>query len=455
MTDEKPYKGSVSDRLERLPFSSVQRNFLFMVAGGEWVETLMLLGNGALLAMVAVVLHFSKVIATVAVPTAFFAGEFVGSIMFGRLADRFGRKTVFLYNLLIFAAGMIIAGFMSNYIAMAIFVFIGGIGVGGEFPVVDTFTTEMMPGKERGKRVATVYTIAVTSILVFMGLAYLLSIPKPGFYSFRILFWFMGAAALVVWAIRTRMKESPRWLEVQGRYAEADKIVTGWEDRVKKEKNISTLPPPTESIEIKHEKSRYKDIFAKDVRKMTIMMLIFQFFQSGIFYGFVSLAPSFLADKHVTFVHTILFSLIIYSGFIVGSIANLFIIDKIERKWGIILTAVLAGIFGIIFAIDTNIIAVVILGFLVAFLLWNFSNFYHVYQAEIFPTRIRPTAAGTVYSVSRVSTSILVLFMTALILPHGILASFGFIWLLIAIVIVDIGIFGPRTSKKRVEDIAQ
>ncbi|MFZ0217595.1 MAG: MFS transporter, partial [Candidatus Dormiibacterota bacterium] len=150
-----------------------------------------------------------------------------------------------------------------------------------------------------------------------------------------------------------------------------------------------------------------------------------------------------------------LFTMIIYSGYLVGSIFNIFIIDRVERKWGIVVTAILAGVLGTIFVEVPSDTATVVLGFLVTFTLWNFSNFLHTYQAEIFPTRVRSTAAGTVYSVSRISTSILVLIITAFFLPHGLLATYGVIWVFIVIVVVDIAVFGPRTSRRRLEQISQ
>lgn len=439
-----------AERIEGMPFGNFHRSFLLMVTAGEFVETLMLLGNGVLLALVAKVLHFSPTVSTWAIPISFFAGEFVGSVVSGRIADRLGRKAVFSYDLLVFGVGMILAGFMSTDYLIAIFVFVAGTGVGGEFPVVDTYTTEMFPGRDRGRRMATVYTIAVLAAPIIAALAYAVSHPTAGYYSWRILFWLIGAAGLVVWIIRFQVPESPRWLESRGRHDEALEVLAridghGQPDEatVRSIQAAAATPP-----------ARLKDIFAPDLRQRTIMMLVFQFFQSGIFYGFTSLAPVFLLHKGITLVHTLEFSMIIYAGFFVGSVFSIFTIDKIERKWGIVGTAVIAGVLGTAFAEVANVAATVILGFFVTFTLWQFSNFLHTYQAEIFPTRVRCTAAGAVYSVSRISTSLFVFIITTYLLPHGILASYALIWLLILIVVVDIGVFGPKTSRLQVEDIA-
>ncbi len=222
-----------------------------------------------------------------------------------------------------------------------------------------------------------------------------------------------------------------------------------------KAKHLSELPKPITNTPIEENRSRYRDMFEPDVRKRSIMMIIFQFFQSGIFYGFTALAPFFLIKKGFNLPTTLGFVFLIFTGFFFGSVFNLFIIDKVERKWGIIGSAVLAGIFGTAFAVATNVYLVVIFGFITTFILWNFSNFFHTYQAEIFPTRIRPTAAGTVYAVSRVSTAILIIFIADIFLPHGVVASFGIIWVFIAIVVLDLWILGPKSSREQVETIAQ
>jgi putative MFS transporter len=446
---------SVADRLERLPFSGFHRDFLLMVTAGEFVETLMLLGNGVVLALVASVLHFSPAVSTWAIPVSFFAGEFCGAIASGHVADKLGRKAVFTYDLLVFGVGMIIAGFMSSAALIGLFVFIAGIGVGGEFPVVDTYTTEMFPGRDRGRRMATVYTIAVLAAPLIAALAYLVSHPHAGWDSWRILMWAMGGLGLIVWLIRFRVPESPRWYESSGQTEKATALVAAIEARVMRERGLAGLPPVTDSVQVTPGRARYRDIFAPGLRGRTIMMLVFQFFQSGIFYGFTALAPTFLLHKGISLVHTLLFSMIIYAGFFAGSLVSIATIDKIERKRGIIATAVIAGVLGTLFAVIANTAVVVVLGFATTFTLWQFSNFLHTYQAEVFPTRVRSTAAGTVYSVSRVSTSLFTYIITTVFLPHGLLPSFAVIWVFIVIVVIDIGLFGPRSSRLRVEHIAR
>jgi putative MFS transporter len=200
--------------------------------------------------------------------------------------------------------------------------------------------------------------------------------------------------------------------------------------------------------------SRWRDIWAPDIRPRTLMMLIFQLFQSGVFYGFTALAPTFLLHKGISLVDTLTFSMIIYAGFFVGSVFNVFIIDKVERKWGIVGSAIIATLFGTLFVEIANVAATVVFGFLTTFVLWQFSNFLHTFQAEIFPTRVRASAAGMTYSISRLSTSMFVWIITSFLLSHGLLASYSIIWLCVVVVIAVIGLFGPLTSRRTVEAIA-
>jgi|GEM_PF-2972724 len=225
---------NIAGRLERLPYSAFHTKFALMLASGEWAESLMLLGNGAILTLVAAFYGLTGDLSAYAVPAFFFAGEFIGSILFGRIADTRGRRAVFLTNQLVFGIGMIIAGFMNSWQLIGTFVLIGGIGVGGEFPLVDSYGTEMFVRKKRGAWLALIYTIAVTAAPLIV---YITSITKGigplgglvghevGYYSFRIPLWFMGTAGILVWLIRFRLKESPRWLATHGKMDQAKKMM--------------------------------------------------------------------------------------------------------------------------------------------------------------------------------------------------------------------------------------
>ncbi|MEM3192948.1 MAG: MFS transporter [Candidatus Parvarchaeota archaeon] len=462
MVDSTADEENIIGRLERLPLSRFHTKFALMLAAGEWAESLMLLGNGAILALVAAYYGITGKLSAFGIPAFFFAGEFIGSILFGRIADTRGRRAVFLTNQLVFGIGMLIAGFMNSWQTIGVFVLIGGIGVGGEFPLVDSYGTEVFVRKKRGARLALIYTIAVTAapLIVWItsitkGLGPLSGLPghEVGYYSFRIPLWFMGAAGILVWLIRLRLKESPRWLAMHGKMDEAKKIMDEIETEVKREKGLKELPPITYKIEPSKKTSAFKDIFAKDVRKTTIMMAIFMFFQSGIFYGFVTFAPS-LVIVHYPTSDPLGAGAVIYSGFVAGSIFNIFIIDKIERKWGIILFAVLGGIFGTMFVLIHGIVEVVIFGFITSFMLWNFSNFLHQYNAEIFPTRVRTTGAGFVYSISRISTTLIVLFIAAYIGATNGRGIFELVWIFVAIVAAVLILMGPKSTQKLVEEIA-
>lgn len=127
-------KNSVGDRLDRLPRSKYHLKFTMMVTGGEWFITFMLIGVGSLIALIGSDLNLSTKVATLVIPTSAYAGMFVGTILFGRFADKYGRRMIYFFNLIIFAIGGIRAALMSNYILISIFMFILGTGMGRDPP---------------------------------------------------------------------------------------------------------------------------------------------------------------------------------------------------------------------------------------------------------------------------------------------------------------------------------
>ncbi len=453
MTEQKNYEGNVGDRLERLPISKFHWKFTLMVTGGEWFITFMLLALGEFLALVSKTLGLSTAVATFVMPTSAFSGMFVGTLLFGRLADKFGRRTIYFFNLMIFATGGILAALMSNYILIAVFMFVLGTGMGAEIPLGDTYISEMMPGNSRGSKLAMVYTVAITSAPV--GAFVLLKLTEWNLnLGWRLALVLVCVGALIFQVVRWRIPESPRWLESRNRLSEADELTSKIEREVMKDMKLGSLPQVVRKTPVISKNPKMTELFSSELRRNTLMVLIFQYAQSGVFFGFVALVPTFLVIKGVSLVTTIYFTMLIYLGFVLGSIANMFYIDRVERKYGVVGSIIISGVFGILFAATSNTVLIIIFGFLTAFALWNMSNFFHQYQAEIFPTKLRGSGTGLGQSINAVASATVPLMLVFYALPLGVIPVFIILWILIAIVTVDIMVFGPRTSQRELESIA-
>ena len=443
----------VGDRLDRLPFSRFHLKFLLLIAGGEFFSLFVLFGQGELALLVEHAYGLSSVIGTLIIPTVFFAGMFVGTLTLGKLADMRGRKYIYFMNLLIVAVAGILAALMPSYILISVFIFFIGLGVGPELGIADTYVSEVMPKNSRGARLAEVYTLAVLGAPVGAFVMFALS----GFnldLSWRLTLVIIAIGSFIMWVLRRRIIESPRWLEGVGRTKEADATTTMIEKSVMRYNHIRVLPPVKKHITVPVRKVGWGTLFAKKLRARTIMVLIFQYAQSGAAFSFNVLIPLLFVARGYTITSSILFSMVVFSGFVIGSLFNIPIIDKVERKVGIMLFILAAGILGIGFALTTNLYLMLILGFFIQFSFWNMSKFFHQYQAEIFPTKLRGSATGLGQSINALASATVPLFMVADVISHGVFATFVAIFILIIIVIIDIGFFGPKSSKVQLEEIS-
>lgn len=383
-----------------------------------------------------------------------FAGLFIGTIVFSQLADRFGRRAIFTWSLIWYTAATVIMACQSTALTIDIWRLISGIGLGVEMVTIDTYITELVAGKVRGRALAINQFIQFLAVPAVALMSFWLIPLRPlGIDGWR---WVMLAGAIggvAVWFIRARAPESPRWLASHGRLEEADQILSRIEARVQADTG-EPLPEPSAVATVQAGRAgTFRDIFRPPYRRRTIMLSVFNFAQTIGFYGFGNWVPSLLAAQGASVTKSLLWSFVIAIAYPVGPLLFSTIADRFERKWQIVTAALCTASFGLIFTQQSSAAALIAFG--VAITLSNnlLSYAYHAYQAELFPTHIRARAVGFVYSFSRLST-VFTSFMIAFFLrDFGTVGVFVFIAGAMAVVMVSIGVFGPRTGRRALEEI--
>ncbi|MBN9587642.1 MAG: MFS transporter [Alphaproteobacteria bacterium 64-11] len=386
---------------------------------------------------------------------AFFAGLFVGTALFGFIADRLGRRSVFTWSLIWYAAASLVMAFQTDAFSLNVWRFICGIGVGVELVTIDTYIAEICPPAWRGRAFAYANVIQFMAIPLAALLGWLL-VPRTilGLDGWRFVVMAGSAGALAAWWLRRRLPESPRWLAQHGRSAEAEEIVAGWELEARLEQPGWTSVPAAAAAE-GGGRGAFMEILSPRYRGRTIMLIVFNLFQAAGYYGFASWVPTLLISQGIAVTTSLLYTFIIAIAAPIGPLLGLWFTGHIERKHLIVGAALAIATFGLLFTQARGMAGVIACG--VALTVANnvLSFAYHGYQPELYPTRIRAFGVGFVYSFSRLSTMFSAFVIAAILRVAGAGGVFVFIAGCMAVVALVIGLFGPRTHGRPLEMISQ
>jgi putative MFS transporter len=183
------------------------------------------------------------------------------------------------------------------------------------------------------------------------------------------------------------------------------------------------------------------------------MLVIFQALQTIGFYGFANWAPTFLLKRGVSLLHSLEYTLLIALVSPLGPLLAAFTSDRFERKWTIVVLALLVAGLGIGFGNSIAPAAVVGFGALLTLANYWFSAAFHAYQSELFPTRLRGTGVGFTYSWSRLSAAFTSILIGA-VLVHGVPAVFAMLAVAMILVAGVVTVMGPRTNGLVLEEIS-
>src|SRR5579872_7044704 len=227
-------------RLDRLPISSFHYRIFALVGAGMFFDGYDLYVAGGVLAS-TVQSKFSTVPQNLQFISLTFVGMTIGSLVTGFVGDKFGRRFTYQINLLIFGFASLAAAFSQDMTQLIICRFVQGLGLGAEIVVGYSTMTEFVPPKSRGRWMALMAFIVVAG---FPATSIISTFIIPSF-GWRPMFVIAGVGALIVWYLRKKLPESPRWLETNGRTGEAEALMQAIEREAAAGR---PLPPPAPSL---------------------------------------------------------------------------------------------------------------------------------------------------------------------------------------------------------------
>ena len=457
-----PSTATIAARIDRLPQTSLVRKLIVLISLGGWFEFYDLFFTAAVGAGMVKSGLFKvgpnpfETGSLASFVASLFAGLFIGTIGFSWLSDRFGRRSIFTFSLLWYSIGSFILAFQQSAAGVDLWRMIACIGLGVELVNVDTYVSELVPKERRGPAFAFNQAIMYTAVPTIALLAYLMAPPFTflGLEGWRWVVIIGSLGAIFIWWIRLGLPESPRWLAQHGHMREAEAIVSNMERLAESETGRPLPPPQLVPGEAEAKRGRWIEMWDEQYRSRTIMLVVYNLFQTIGYYGFQAWVPQFLISKGIGVTTSLAYTFIIACSNPLGPLIGIWLADRFERKWQIAWAAAGIAAFGLLFAQQSNEALLIVFGILIT-LCANWLSFsFHAYQAELYPTRIRAQAVGFVYSWSRFSAIFSGFIIAFLLGNYGTTGVFTFIAGAMVVVFIVIGGFGPPVTGRRLEAIA-
>jgi MFS family permease len=329
-----------------------------------------------------------------------------GGMLFGLIADRVGRKRALMLSILTYSLCSFASGLSTSIAMLAVFRFILGLGMGGEWNTGATLVAETWPTELRAKALAMVqssFAIGFAAAALVAGLVLRVS-------NWRVVFFVGILPALVILWIRRTVPESEMWQE-RRRLGQESQTVAEAQKR--------------------YEESSFKRLFSKQFLGPTFALLFVNFFGMFGWWGLFTWAPAFLSLPESqggrgfglagTTTMLMVQQLV---GMFPGYASFGWVADKIGRRRSFLLYLVLAAVLTPIYAIVRGTTLILLLGIVVAFFGTGFFSGSSITGSEVFPTALRARALGFTYPGARMLSSVAPFAIGWVWQHHGLTAAF-------------------------------
>lgn len=446
-------------RIDRLPHSRYLLGLVARIAAGGWFEFFELFMPGFIsLGLVREGLFtlsnkgLTDTHSFASFLASFFFGMYLSTFAFGFVSDKFGRRSVFIYSMVIYSVAQFSIAVLASAPLIDLARFVAGFAVGMQLVNNDSYISELTPRSARGRYMTTSFIFVLSAIPVAALLAALLVPLDPfGIAGWRFVVAIGAASGIVVFFVQRGLPESPRWLEAHGRIAEADAVVANIEANVVRETGRALSAPDYSIPDIQADTGRWLEIFSSFYLPRTLVISVFQFAQTIAVFGFTAFVPVLLMKHGFTIVHSLNYSLMIVLLAPVGAACGAYFSERIERKWQLVFTALLISAAGAVFATGTSVPVIVCAGGMIALGNNWMISIFHPYAAELFPTRIRARAIGFTFSWSRISSIFVGYWVGDLLAAYGAKAVFVMIGAAMFAIVIGVGAFGPATNGRSLE----
>ena len=364
-----------------------------------------------------------------------FAGQLVGAVGFGWIAEHWGRRSAMLATLLIFSLGALACAAAQSYDMLWWLRLIQGIGLGGEIPLMAAYVNEFARAQGRGR-----FSISI-QVLFSIGLVTvaLVSVYVVPHWGWQWMFIIGAVPALLAVPLRTLLPESPRWLASQGRTDEADRALTRIEQIAARDgKIVAALP--VDLPEVAEVRPRISDLFKGIYLRRTISVWLMWVGAYFVSYGITAWMPTlFRTVYHLDVQQSLTYGLINSGIGLCGAFSALYLIEAIGRRrmFVISLTGCCVALLSFAFLPPLSAVGTLTVATIGFFFLSPTLLSLATYTAEIYPTHLRALGGGVASAWQR-GASVVGTTVVGWVLPNyginAVFVMFGLFALLGAIV---------------------